>query len=582
LVSWEARLSSLGWMVNPRYIYLRGETSLGRGKLLTTSTVPVGAKSFRLSMICALVAASFMLGSTMLPTVAIVSAEASVGDYFEYEYNTHVDHGKDYYAGYSDTMRSSSRYEVTAVQGDQVTMKATGSWTFEGSDGAYDSGTVDISFNYSQSTRRYLGPTDVESTYIDPSVWFWIPPNLDKGQSVRILEDIFTVTSADKTVWMGIIPHKVIELTTSGSYTRDDDYGVFTATYDDTYCFDRQSGYLVSERYVEQDEGYQASFRFTADLKVTSSSYTTPTDWLTLLVLYVMIPAAVILVILLIRKWRRGPSRIKVNTLSGEADVEIRPVRRAAEMDALVPGGSRYFTPFLPVFAKRAISEGDPVVVASSSNSMIGMAMMDKESHLGSVFALDEMVARTLVKRLRLRDFFLEVDGHTWEFPSTFNIDTFEILELRNPRPVPYDTTHVRPMKHDDIPDVVRIAEDVYKGPAERWVTTCFEGGDVAYVADNYGRVVGFGFATIVGSNARLHTLTMSPSFRASGLGTEIMAARLTVLSALGVDRVIVEISKHNDASMSVARNAGFNRIGETVYYSSRPSKVETVSQRRF
>jgi L-amino acid N-acyltransferase YncA len=94
--------------------------------------------------------------------------------------------------------------------------------------------------------------------------------------------------------------------------------------------------------------------------------------------------------------------------------------------------------------------------------------------------------------------------------------------------------------------------------------------------------VVGFGFATVVGTNARLHTLTIIPRLRASGFGSDIMAARLTVLSALGVDRVLVEISKHNDASMAVARNAAFNRIGETVYYSSRLAKVETVKQRRF
>jgi L-amino acid N-acyltransferase YncA len=511
----------------------------------------------------------------------LASAEPLEGDYFEYDYDTRVDNGKDYYEGYSDTMRSSSRYVVESVANDTALLHATGSWTFEGSDGAFENGILDLHFGFFISTRHYQNLSDVEG-YTDPSVWFWIPQNLDDGQTVRILEDMFTVTDADKTMWIGFVPHRVMELTTSGSYTRDDDYGVFSATYEDTYWFDRESGYLIGEKYVEQDVNSISSFRFTAELKVTASSYSAPIDWLTLFAVYLAVPLIILIVILLILKWRRGPSRVKVNTLSGETVVEINRVRRAADLDALTPGGSRYFIPFLVKFAKRAISEGDPVVIATSAKSIVGMAMFDKESRMGSVFALDEIVAKCLVRNLRMRDFFLEVDGHRWDFSPAQEIDSFEILELRNPGPVPYDNNHVRPMRHDDVSIVARIAGDVYNGPAERWVNTCFEGGDVAFVAENDGRVVGFGFATVVGTNARLHTLTIIPRLRASGFGSDIMAARLTVLSALGVDRVLVEISKHNDASMAVARNAAFNRIGETVYYSSRLAKVETVKQRRF
>jgi RimJ/RimL family protein N-acetyltransferase len=530
----------------------------------------------------ALAVSALMFMSPVMLFSSSASANPAVGDYFEYDYNTHVYDGRGNYYGYTDTMRSSSKYTVTGIADDVVTVGAIGSWTFEGSDGGYDSGVVDMDFQFLMSTRRYVGATDVEGAYTDPYVWFWVTPNLNKGDILRILDDFFQVTSVDKTIWVGVVPHKVIELTTTGSYTRDDAYGVFSAIYDDTYCFDRESGYLVSEKYVEHDSSEFDGFSYAAEITVTSSSYTTPIDWLTVSIIYILVPAVVILVILLIWKWRRGPSRIKINTVSGETDVEFKPIRRAAEMDSIVPGGSRYFTPFMRVFAKRAVSEGDPVVVATSRNSMIGMAMLDKESRLGSVFALDEPVAKHLIRRLRLRDFFLEVDGRQWEFPPAEQIDAFEVLELKNPEPTPYDNTHVRPMKHEDVVEVVRIAQEVYNGPASTWIRSCFEGGDVGYVADNFGKVVGFGFATVVGANARLHSLTILPNFRASGLGSEIMAARLTVLSALGVQSVIIEISKHNDASMAVARNAGFQKIGETVLFSSRPAKLETIKQRRF
>src|SRR5207247_9966600 len=92
-------------------------------------------------------------------------------------------------------------------------------------------------------------------------------------------------------------------------------------------------------------------------------------------------------------------------------------------------------------------------------------------------------------------------------------------------------------------------------------------GGDLGFVAMHGPAVAGFGFATVVGPVARLHTLTVVATDRARGLGTELTNARLATLAALGVQRVIVEISKQNVASLRIAARAGFAPIGETIYY---------------
>jgi L-amino acid N-acyltransferase YncA len=200
---------------------------------------------------------------------------------------------------------------------------------------------------------------------------------------------------------------------------------------------------------------------------------------------------------------------------------------------------------------------------------------------LGSLFATDEKVARALMRRLRMNDFFVEVNGSDWDLTPAKKIDGFEILELRDPSPRVFDAKKVRPMKATDLDKVVSISRTVYGGKSSKWIRSCFEGGDVAFVAMNDGEAVGFGFATVSGDSARLHTLTVMPQSRARGLGSELMAARLTVLSMLGVNRVIVEISRHNSASMRVAMKAGFARVGETAYYSRRPEKVDNILQRR-
>src|SRR5207245_3295463 len=105
--------------------------------------------------------------------------------------------------------------------------------------------------------------------------------------------------------------------------------------------------------------------------------------------------------------------------------------------------------------------------------------------------------------------------------------------------------------------------------------------GDFRYRADANERCLGFGFATVVGTVARLHTLTVDAPYRAQGIGTQIMNARLSALAALGVDRVILEISRKNVASMRVATRAGFVPFRESVYYPRSPDAGPAAQQRQ-
>lgn len=523
-----------------------------------------------------------LIALLILPVLASsASADPVVGDYFEYDYNTFVDEGTGWYYEYSDSMTSHSRYTIESIDGEWVTVHGVGSWRFEGSDGYFDSGSIDLTFAFSTLSRRYQGTTDLDIDYYDPAVWFWIPPSPTEGQVLRILDTSFTVVDTEHTKWFGIIPRKVDVAYGSGSYIRDDVYGTFDAEFEDTYTFDRATGYISSESYVEHNWNATAGFRYRAEIKVTSSSYELPIDWTTLLLIVLGIPGVIFVVALMIWRIRRGPSRFTIDSNIGPRQVSLKRVKDAREVNALRSNASKFFAPFLSVIASRARTDKDPVVMAVSGPEMVGLATLDRESMLGSLFAVDERVAKALTRRLRMNDFFVEVNGSGWNLTPAKKVDSFDILELRDPRPSVFDAKKVRPMTADDLGRVTSISKAVYGGKSSKWIRSCFEGGDVAFVATDNGEAVGFGFATVSGDSARLHTLTVMPQSRARGLGSELMAARLTVLSLLGVNRVIVEISRHNSASMRVAMKAGFARVGETAYYSRRPQKADIVLQRR-
>ena len=513
------------------------------------------------------------------------AASPQPGDFFEYNYNTNVDNGGGIYTGYTDHMTSHYRYEVTVVSNGVATVTGTGSWSFSASDGTSQSGSDSYTPMFDLTTRKYL--SGIDATVSDPanaSVWFWIPTPVSLGQTIPVLDDVLTVTSLSATVWLGAVPHSTVLLESSGQYTRNDAYGVFTATYHDQYFFDKDTGYFVAEHYNEQDtgtfQGTPGDFQYHAQLTITSSSYAVPLDILSLGLLYVGVPAAVVLVIAGIIRVRRGPSRIRIGSGNQAAYVHIKKVKSQAELSGLTPDGSPFFGPFLPIFAERSLAEGDPVVLALDERKIVGLALLDRESGMGSLFAAEDSVAKVLLKRCRMNDFFADgtIPGRIL---NAKEIERFQILQLRNPQPMDYDSTVVRPMTADDLGSVTAITQNVYRERAAAFIRSSFNAGDLGYVAVVRGLVVGFGFATVVGTTARLHTLTVAATERSRGLGTEIMKARLSALAAMGVDRVIVEISRQNVPSLRVASKVGFAPIGESIYYSRNPGAAPAALQRQ-
>src|SRR3989442_7962015 len=140
------------------------ETNGIDGRRDLASTMPRHCSSSRsLARVAGLILI-FALGTPLLLSFSAAGAPPQTADFFEYNYNTYVDQGTDYYFGYSDKMISHARYTVQSVSGDLATVRGLGSWTFDGSDGTHQSGVTDVTPAFSVSTRRYLSGIDVNAS----------------------------------------------------------------------------------------------------------------------------------------------------------------------------------------------------------------------------------------------------------------------------------------------------------------------------------------------------------------------------------------------------------------------------------
>jgi hypothetical protein len=203
------------------------------------------------------------------------------GDYFNYSETAVVNNGQGSYTGYSDQTQVTGSEQMNSVSGGNVSASYHTSYQFTSNQGASSSNSSSGDYTWSPSSFTYVSGTDGQVGYSAPAyVWFTMNASLPVGSTFFILNTQFTVLSTNYSFQLpsnGSRYVQTIQAKGTGQYQRNDDYGVFSASYTWNAYFDPATGYIVGYNYVEQDSGqYQGqagSFTYTDNLYVTSTSY---------------------------------------------------------------------------------------------------------------------------------------------------------------------------------------------------------------------------------------------------------------------------------------------------------------------
>jgi len=229
---------------------------------------------------------AFLLAASIGASAHVASAYApQKGDGFGYSETTTVNDGQGSYAGYTDQLQTSGTEQVNSVDGSVVSASYGYSYQYGNNQGSSTSNSASGNFTWSSSTFTYLNGTDNELgfggiPYSSPLyVWFAMDPAVPVGNPFFSLNTQMTVLSKNYSLQLPTENRyvQVIQAEGTGQYQRNDAYGVFAASFTWYAYFDPSTGYIVGYSYVEQDNGqYQgqaASFTYTDDLYVTSTSY---------------------------------------------------------------------------------------------------------------------------------------------------------------------------------------------------------------------------------------------------------------------------------------------------------------------
>jgi len=220
----------------------------------------------------------------LLVLAAPAGASASAGHYlpqagdgFHYTESWFLNAGTGNYSGYSEYsfINGSVGVTGTAPNGtDAATYSNVDTWG--NVTGSYYGWTSSGTFTFSAATFRYVHNTDNQTGYVDPSVWFYVNNSVAAGGSVTLLNTPSTVVATDyaypfaasstgyvSTIWT----------VGNGTFSRNDIYGAFQASYSWSSYFDPSTGYVVGYSYVEHDVNGANGFTITDTLRVTSTTY---------------------------------------------------------------------------------------------------------------------------------------------------------------------------------------------------------------------------------------------------------------------------------------------------------------------
>lgn len=525
-----------------------------------------------------------------------------VGAYFEFSNEMGLENGAGWYSDWWEETTSTGRSEVVTVNATHVTVRLQESWEYRDSYGDRDAGTIDRRATFDQETRHYTSTQTDLDAYDDYdtetlAIWFWVPPDLQVGESIAILDDTFVVAARDYTLWLDGVPHETIRLEAAGEVTHRYEDKNWDGNYHDYYYFDPVTGFVLaayySESHAEYFHGEWTRWTWYERFEVKAASYPGVVDVPAVLgVVFGILGGIAAVVLAALGIWHRRRWKPVVSKFEKIGLVTTFRVKTLAEFPAFESKATDYFADFLWLWAKKTLLAGGRCVAAVNrkDQTLFGVGYYTKQEKVATILCKHTHLTETIRRHLGAKEWFTE-QRHQFTtkdlkemkqvYPNQdipeemYNLyETYQVLRLAPVPAPPFDTRLVSFMQLEDLDTVKKIARQVYEIDCDAFLEAQFKAGDVGVVARVGDKIVGFAFAEFTGKAARVHTLTVLPSHRNQGIGQELMRARMMALANLGMESVITEIAEWNLPSLRVSQKQGFEQVGRLYVETSRSKRV--------
>jgi GNAT superfamily N-acetyltransferase len=515
---------------------------------------------------------------------------------FQYKYNWDLKDGEGWYAGYTEKMRAEGSYEID-FQGSHAVVTAQYSWTWSSYEYGYETDQDSLSethtFVYDLTTGKYLQNTDQDFDSSNMNVWFHLPQGTAQN-FYEILGKIYSNAGSSLFFLGKVMPLNGVKLTAEDNYLRDDVYGRFTSTFKSQYFF-TGDGYLLGEIYDESNVGIGDSlndaFTIHSEMYVTQSSYARPVAGFLFFVLY-WLPLVIFGLIIISRDINQfKPKKLFLQTgpvtISNQINVDL-PLLFESPYKELVP-----------MYILKTSSQRGQIITASDGKGIQGIGLVENDGLMATFFGnfIPQMFEYSKVPNA----FVDSMAGLTLK-----KIEKYITLKVNNlqQKEFIFDSHLIRPVTVAEIPAVMRLISSEDAGrPNEneaKWVKEAILTDLVVMAIANKDEpwiqriltqisqkqfpspemiqnqvLLGVGFATPSGHTAWLYGLYVHPAFRNTGIGKQLVMARLSALKQMGITTAITEIGEWNAPALKLYQEFPSEKVGEIYFVGKQMPKVK-------
>lgn len=138
----------------------------------------------------------------------------------------------------------------------------------------------------------------------------------------------------------------------------------------------------------------------------------------------------------------------------------------------------------------------------------------------------------------------------------------------------------IRPMRLEDIPQVVEIADSLPEAP--HWPANVYaraldpQSGPprVALVAeDSEARLAGFSITLLIPPQAELETIAVAKGAQRHGIGARLLTKLFEILGDRRTSEVMLEVRESNQGARAFYRSLGFTETGRRTGYYAEPKE---------
>ncbi|MEO1889523.1 MAG: ribosomal protein S18-alanine N-acetyltransferase [Cycloclasticus sp.] len=138
---------------------------------------------------------------------------------------------------------------------------------------------------------------------------------------------------------------------------------------------------------------------------------------------------------------------------------------------------------------------------------------------------------------------------------------------------------YIRPLKDQDIDDVIQIEQQVYNYPWSKGIfKDCLRVGYSNWALIKDETFIGYAILSVAVGEAHILNICVDPAFKRQGLGRFFLNEVIAAAKSKNADCVFLEVRPSNVAAIELYKKMGFKKIGQRKnYYPAADGKEDAM-----